>query len=890
MRLPRPTATVRLALGVGLLAALPLQAQDERARARDHLYTGAYDDAIAAISPLSRDGSGAPDAVALHVRALRETGRYDEALGLLGGRSGSAPSIGLERLKGEVLLEVGEWELAEAAFGRSVAGVAPDANTARLRLGEQAFQRGRRAEAHEVFDSFIDIYNDGTSLGGEDLMAVARAVTWLGRERPDLFQDALRAYDEARAAAPADPRPLIATGDLFLSKYTSVEAHEEYRAVLSQNPRHADALVGEARALQFDGAGTALATAQRALETNPNHVGALTFIAELRMQTENVPAAIELAESALDVNPRSLEAKSVLAAAWYIAGNRSEFERLRDEVLALNPVYPDLFTRVAEISVDSRKYESAVEMAGRAIALDSTAWDAWGVMGMNQLRTGHMVAGRTAVEKAFAGDPYNPWFKNTLDLLDKMDDFSSVTTEHFEIWMYGPEAALLGPYAEELAEEAFAAMSQRYGVEPPTPIRLEIFPSSADFSVRTLGLTGLGALGVSFGSTLVMDSPSARDAGEFNWGSTLWHEIAHAFHLGMSDHNVPRWFSEGLAVREQRVARPQWGHRATIPFLQMWADGQMPPVSRMNEAFVRPAFPGQVVLAYYQGSLVFDWIEDKWGMQAIRDFLNGYRVGQTTAQLTSSVLGMDDEALDAAFESYVQERFGREIAATTQLQGMADAAGDLESVVQGAGPSVSALRSSARASPGSFPARVALAWALLRIEDYAGAEENFRAAQRLFPEYPGLDGPLAGLARVHLAREETQEAADALRALGQLNESAFDVRRREAELRRELGDVEGEIRALSLALEVFPYELALQQRLGALAMESGNTAVAVRSLRAAVALEPVDMAEAQFQLARAYLAAGDRPAARSSILRALEIAPSYGAALELLLEIRGGGA
>ena len=872
-----------------LLATSPLQGQAGSERARDHLYTGAYADAIEAITPLSRGGAGAPAAVALHVRALRETGQYDDALELLGGRNGSAPSIGLERLKGEVLLEVGEWDLAEAAFARSVTGAAPDMATARLRLGEQAFQRGRRAEAMEVFDSFISLYNDGRNLGGEDLMAVGRAVTWLGREQPDLFQDALRAYDEAREAIPADPRPLIAVGDLFLSKYTSPDAHEEYRAVLSQNPQHPDALLGEAKALHFDGAGNALATVARALEINPNHVGALTFMAELRLQTENVPGAIEMAEMALDVNPRSLEAKSLLAAAWYIAGNQREFARLRDEVLALNPVYPDLFTRVAEISVDTRKYASAVEMAGRAVQQDSMAWEAWGVLGMNQLRTGQMRDGRIAVEKAFAGDPYNPWFKNTLDLLDKMDGFSSVTSEHFEIWMNAPEAELLGPYAIQIAEEAFAAMSQRYGAEPPTPIRLEIFPNSADFSVRTLGLVGLGALGVSFGSTLVMDSPSARDAGEFNWASVMWHEIAHAFHLGMSDHNVPRWFSEGLAVREQRVARPYWGHRATIPFLQMWADGQMPPVSRMNEAFVRPAFPGQVVLAYYQGSLVFDWIEEEWGMQAIRDFLIGYRDGQTTGQLTARVLGMADDELDSAFEDYVRGRFGDEIAATTQLQGMADAAGDMESVVQGAGPSVSALRSSVRSSPGSFPARMALAWALLREEDNDGAEEHFRAARRLFPEYAGLDGPLDGLARIHIARGETQEAADALRALGQLNEAAFGVRVREADLRRELGDVEGEIRALTLAVEVFPFDLARQQRLGVLAMDNGDPALAVEALRAAVALNPVDMAEAQFQLARAHLSAGDRPAARSAILRALEIAPSYGAALDLLLEIRGGG-
>ena len=53
--------------------------------------------------------------------------------------------------------------------------------------------------------------------------------------------------------------------------------------------------------------------------------------------------------------------------------------------------------------------------------------------------------------------------------------------------------------------ELFAVLS--------TPIRLELFPRHADFSVRTVGLAGLGALGVSVGSLLAMDSPAARERG-----------------------------------------------------------------------------------------------------------------------------------------------------------------------------------------------------------------------------------------------------------------------------------------------------------------------------------------------------------------------------------------
>jgi Tfp pilus assembly protein PilF len=61
----------------------------------------------------------------------------------------------------------------------------------------------------------------------------------------------------------------------------------------------------------------------------------------------------------------------------------------------------------------------------------------------------------------------------------------------------------------------------------------------------------------------------------------------------------------------------------------------------------------------------------------------------------------------------------------------------------------------------------------------------------------------------------------------------------------------------------------------------------VRERRAIIALDPVDRAAAEYRLARAYLLAGDRAEARRAVLRALERAPNYQEAQELLLELRG---
>ena len=52
-------------------------------------------------------------------------------------------------------------------------------------------------------------------------------------------------------------------------------------------------------------------------------------------------------------------------------------------------------------------------------------------------------------------------------------------------------------------------------------------------------------------------------------------------------------------------------------------------------------------------------------------------------------------------------------------------------------------------------------------------------------------------------------------------------------------------------------------------------------------MDPTDRAEAHYRLALALTEAGERDEARRQVLRALEIAPGYEAALELLLRIRG---
>ena len=875
------------ALGLSTSGAWETAAQtvDE---AISELRAGAYESAIEALGEISRSDPG-PDlsrndhrrAYVGYLSGLAEIGRYEDALEAV-RQAPPEMAAELANTAGEILYELGRIDQARGQFNRAVQGGAVDRNSARLNLAIIEWTYGDRDAAFATFDSFIDLYNGSTPLSSDDLTAVATAVRYLGVREHELFQDALRAYDEAVAADPGSLEPRILIGELFLDKYNGPEADAALKEVLENNPNHPRALLGLARAMEFNGTIGLMDQVDRALEQNENLVQARVFKARLLLKAENHEDARSELQRALEVNPNSLEALSVLAASHYLRGETRDYERIRGQVTALSPSYAELYNDIADLSVESRKYLEATRVAEEAIAIDSLSWRAYGILGMNQLRLGLIEEGRANLETAFAGDPYSVWFYNTLDLLDTFEYYDvNEDDPRFLFVVHGRESALLQPYIEQIAGEAFEALVERYGgYEPPLPIRIEVYPNHADFSVRTVGLAGMGALGVAFGSLLAMDSPAARPIGEFNWASVLWHELAHVFHLGLTEHEVPRWFSEGLAVHEQRQAREGWGHQPEPGFLMRYREGMLLPVSELNSGFVQPSYPEQVIDSYLQASLVFAFIESRWGLQAIRDMLRGYRDGRATPEIMEGLLGISMDDLDRDFDEYFQQRFAGPLKA-------------LEPPVSSPGIPTSPRTIQdwtrvVRENPDNFPARLALGITLFQEDRLEEAEEHLREALRLFPEYGGLDSPYWFLAQVHRQRGETERAAAALSRLTALNESHYEAHLQLADLRTELGDATGAAEAMDAAVLIYPYEVDLHDRLAQAHEARGDATGAVRERRAILALEPADLAGAHYSLALAYVSAGDPAQARRSVLRALEIAPNFASALDLLLDLRNG--
>lgn len=856
----------------------------DRGAAEAALLAGRYDDAIAVYRRLADDAARPAAERARDRRALLRTlalvGRYDEAATLGQPWLADSGGVTVATALGEALYRRGRVAEAERLFRQAAAGGAPDSLTARLRLAVLRLERGEHDAALRELDAFIDVYNaHRAQLTSEELAAVAEAVRHLGRRDPQLFKDALAAYDEAIAADSANQAARVRLGDMFAEKYDPAQALGMLEPLLAVNPRHPDALVVKARVLHAAGQPGVAELVQQALAVNPHHVEAHVVQALLHLDVEDHARAQASAEQALATDPGHIEALAVLGAAHYLRGDRAGYEAARQRAAARNPKHAGFFVVLAEQSARNRLYADAAAFAQRGVELDSTTSRALALLGINQMRTGAVADGRRALDAAFARDPYDTWTYNTLDLLDDTKDYRTVTTPRLQLVLDPRESDLLALYATELGHEAYDSLAARYGWRPGGPVRIEFYPDHADFSVRTVGLAGLGALGVSFGTVLAMDSPAARDAGSFNWGSTLWHELAHTFTLGASGHRVPRWLSEGISVYEERRARPGWGADATPQFLAAYEGGALHPVSRLNDGFMRPAYPQQVMFSYYQASLVAELIEREHGADALPRMLRAYGEGLTTPQVFQRVLSLTPEAFDGRFDAYLRTRFARQLEAVAAVR--APQAG-----AEGERGGRAAAGDRAPALGGEYVETLRRGVEALEAGRDDEALRDLERVKALFPGVGGPDSPHWHLARLHERRGDLRRAADELLALTAVDEDAHDANVKLAGLLEQLGDTAGAVAALERSFWASPYDVALHERAAAHHAALGQRPQAVRERRAVLALAPVDEAEARYQLALALHQAGDAAEARREVLRALEIAPAFERAQALLLTLR----
>jgi tetratricopeptide (TPR) repeat protein len=785
-------------------------------------------------------GEGDPAAAALRARLAADRGRLDEAVALV-----------------------------------QLPGAADPAGDAALEWGLVLWQQGRKAEARRALSPVAGSVRGAST--PDALLRVARAARALGQSRT-----ANALFREAAAAAPKDPTltPAVNTawGQLFLDAHDPANATASFRAALALDGDWAPAHAGLARSLTDENPPAAMAAARRAVAIDPALVDAHLFLAEAAIDADKPSDAREALKRALAANPHSPDAHALAAAIAYVDDRMADYESAMAKALATNPGYGDAYRIVAMHAARHYRYDDAVVLVRRAIALEPDNMRAQADLGLHLLRVGDERGARRALETAFRADPYDLVTFNLLQMLDTLDGFSSFEAGGVTVRLDPDDAPVLSYYALPMVRDAMAKMRERYGFAPQGPILVEVFPKHDDFAVRTLGLPGLiGALGACFGRVVTLDSPRPgnRPPGSFNWQATLWHEMAHVFTMQLSKYRVPRWLTEGISVYEEGLVRPEWARDSELGFARAYASGKVLTLAELNSGFTRP---DTIELAYFQASLVVALIVRQHGHAALNVMLRAYGDGVDTEAALHKATGKGSAELQSAFDTMLTQRYSA-VGKALQIP---------DGVEIPRGAPVATLKGLAAKYRDSYPVQVSAGQALAAAGAPADAIAAFERAAALVPTATGPASPRAQIAAL---AERAGDFARALRELTSLvadDHTNIDAARKLIPLGRRLGDQEALILAYERIVTVDPFDAGAHAAYGRMAADRRDLPLALREFRAAIAAGPVDPVPVQCDLGEALLAAGQRAEAKQAVLAALEIAPTYERAQQLLLRIVEG--
>ena len=824
-QVPRPNATE------------PAPPASDADKAREKLIEGAYEEVLKAV-PKETDDPAWP---LVQSEALGALGRWKEAKVVI--------EKALERFNNDIELRFALYR----ATHQSGQG-----DEARQRLDELDRLAGSREWAYRLPAQRVVLGRIALLVGGDPKKVL------------DLF------YDPTRKDHPEFRGTWIASGELALEKNDFALAAKTFGSAARRFPEDPDVWFGVARAYEPSDTAQSVAAIQKTLEFNPHHVGAHLLLAEHHIDAERYADADVAIAEALKTNPTSPEAHALRAVLANLRGDEKGERAARTEALKTwpkNPAVPHLIGR--KLSQKYRFAEGAA-LQREALQFDGTYLPAKGQLANDLLRLGEDVEGWKLAEEVQQADPYDVIAFNLVTLHDAIKGFRALESEHFTVRMEPHEAEVYGERVIALLERAHATLTQKYGLPLRQKTTVEIFNDQKDFAIRTFGLPGgAGYLGVCFGRVITANSPAARPGSTSSWEAILWHEFCHVVTLTLTKNKMPRWLSEGISVYEERQQRGSWGEQMKPRYRAMILnDEEFTPVSQLSAAFMRPKTPVHLGFAYYESSLVVQWLVEKWGLDKMKDLLadlaRGTEINAALAKHFAPIEQLDDQFAGHA-------------------RALANAVGPQVDWTKPKAAELRTTESTAKVlaeKPANYDAVLKYAEHLLDAGQWAEAKKPLEKLIELYPEQRDPDGAYAMLAKAQRELGESDAEVATLTRLAELTPEATGAFTRLAQIFSARKDWPKVLDYAARFQAVNPLAPD-SHRIEAEAHEGlGQSDAAIAAYGTMLKLDPPDVAEIHYRLARLLHAKHD-PLAKRHILLALEEAPRFRAAHELLLEISG---
>lgn len=776
----------------------------------------------------------------LQARALMEQGKYPEAL--------EAITKSVPRYYSSVRLRLLSWEIHRQNG---------QLDRAKSLLSEINYLAGSRTYA----------YRDAVNM-----VTLGRAALLLGAD-PKRVLDTF--YDQVKKQDSTNREVYLATGDLALEKHDFELASREFQEGLKKNPKDADLLFGLARAYAPSDRQTMIKLVNAALESNQNHVRARLLMIDHFIDAEQYEAAKITIDEVLKINPHIPEVWSYQAVLAHLKNDATEEKRCREEALKYWKDNPKVDYLIGMKLSQKYRFAEGAEFQRQALKFDPEYLPAKMQLAQDYLRLGKTDEGWILADEVHRADEYDVTAYNLTTLKGVLDDYATITNQNFIVRMPAKEAPIFGDRVLALLERANTNLCTKYGFELKPPIRVEIFGSQKDFGVRTFGMPdNPGFLGVCFGSVITANSPSAQVSRSANWEAVLWHEFCHVVTLQMTRNRMPRWLSEGISVHEERQANPVWGQHMDARYREMILGEDFTPMSELSGAFLNAKSGLHIQFAYYESSLVVDYLVEKYGIEALRKILKdlheGVAINDAIAKNTEPMPKVEKEF--AAYAKKLAENLAPKLSfAKLDPKRQMELPGGTDKIL---------------GDPRNYYLLLQQSRELLQRKQWAEAKEPLKKLIEAYPRQTGTDSPYYLLAIAYRNLKETAEERAMLEKLAEIDGEAVDAYLRLMEIGVEQKDWKLVQANADRFLAVNPLLSQPYWFAGRSNEATGNAERAMDAYKRLLQLDPADPAEVHYRLAK-LLTEKNPVEAKEHVLRALEEAPRFRDAHGLLLKLQG---
>lgn len=564
-----------------------------------------------------------------------------------------------------------------------------DATTDTSPLPERAWRAqalamlGRRDEALAIVEAAAPALSEAKTV--PDVLAAVDLGALRIRLDPasaSTYRNLLAALARGRQAMDRlDPSIRVREAELLSDRHVKDAAIVAIGEGLSLSPRASRAwrLAGELALEQFDfeGAARAAAALRRIAPEHPYAAFLEVRSALMQDDPEKARAALGPVLALNPVPPEALAWKAACEAARY------DFDAMRTTLAEFDRRAPGsalaLVTAGKQLVFD-RQYDEARATLEAAAAREP----AWALpraeLGLLSMQDGREARAVDDLRQAVALDPNDERTTFTLALAEELAEWSRIETKHFVI--RHPKATaeesvdeaastvataarseILGSQSNARADAALVArlladvldpmheeVCARLGHQPAQKTLIDVMPDHRSFGVRITGLPRIHTIAVCTGPTIAIEipkeGPQQKHLGLFDPLAVLRHEYTHTVTLSMTKNRIPHWLTEAVAVALEDTPR-------TFDTCQLLASasnrGMLFDLDGINWAFVRPEKPTDRPQAYAQGRWMVEYMETRFGWDAIRKLLFSYADGIREDEAMRGAFGISREEFHRDF-------------------------------------------------------------------------------------------------------------------------------------------------------------------------------------------------------------------------------------------------